>query len=166
MDRSLPGSSVHGTLQARILEWVAMPSSRGCLPSTGIEPKSLALQANSLPTEPPGKPIHTRNAPEFICVVFQKKHPMSVVSLEKNQNKNKCHHASPCPELPQRVAPLTPPHAVCPPLSEILCDAWNTLHETPGSQPALRQPVRSPSTFKDKCLHLFALGREKEPNCP
>ena len=24
-----PGSSVHGTLQARILEWVAMPSSRG-----------------------------------------------------------------------------------------------------------------------------------------
>ena len=27
--RSLPGSSVHGILQARILEWVAMPSSRG-----------------------------------------------------------------------------------------------------------------------------------------
>ena len=29
MDCSLPGSSVHGTLQARILEWVAIPSSRG-----------------------------------------------------------------------------------------------------------------------------------------
>ena len=29
MDRSLPGSSVHGILQARILEWVAMPSARG-----------------------------------------------------------------------------------------------------------------------------------------
>ena len=29
MDRSLPGSSVCGILQARILEWVAMPSSRG-----------------------------------------------------------------------------------------------------------------------------------------
>ena len=29
MDFSLPGSSVHGILQARILEWVAMPSSRG-----------------------------------------------------------------------------------------------------------------------------------------
>ena len=28
-DCSPPGSSVHGTLQARILEWVAMPSSRG-----------------------------------------------------------------------------------------------------------------------------------------
>ena len=29
LDSSLPGSSVHGILQARILEWVAMPSSRG-----------------------------------------------------------------------------------------------------------------------------------------
>jgi len=29
MDCSLPGSSVHGLLQARILEWVALPSSRG-----------------------------------------------------------------------------------------------------------------------------------------
>ena len=29
MDCSLPGSSVHGILQARILEWVAMPFSRG-----------------------------------------------------------------------------------------------------------------------------------------
>ena len=29
MDCSLPGSSVHGILQASILEWVAMPSSRG-----------------------------------------------------------------------------------------------------------------------------------------
>ena len=29
MDCSLPGSSVHGSLQARILEWVAMPCTRG-----------------------------------------------------------------------------------------------------------------------------------------
>ena len=29
MDWSLPGSSVHWILQARVLEWVAMPSSRG-----------------------------------------------------------------------------------------------------------------------------------------
>ena len=29
MDCSLSGSSVHGILQARILEWVAMPFSRG-----------------------------------------------------------------------------------------------------------------------------------------
>ena len=29
MSCSLPGSSVHGILQARILEWVAIPFSRG-----------------------------------------------------------------------------------------------------------------------------------------
>ena len=29
VDHSLPGSTVHGILQARILEWIAMPSSRG-----------------------------------------------------------------------------------------------------------------------------------------
>ena len=29
MDCSLPGSSIHGILQARILEWIAMPFSRG-----------------------------------------------------------------------------------------------------------------------------------------
>ena len=39
MDRSPPGSSVHGILQARILEWVA--PSPGDLPDPGIEPASL-----------------------------------------------------------------------------------------------------------------------------
>ena len=29
MDCSLPGSSVYGISQARILEWIAVPSSRG-----------------------------------------------------------------------------------------------------------------------------------------
>ena len=37
MDYSLPGSSVHEILQARILAWVAMPSSRGSS-DPGIEP--------------------------------------------------------------------------------------------------------------------------------
>ena len=49
MDCSPPGSSVHGILQARILEWVAMPFSRD-LPDPGIEPASPeapALQADS-----------------------------------------------------------------------------------------------------------------------
>ena len=32
LDYSPPGFSVHGILQARILEWVAMPSSRGSFP--------------------------------------------------------------------------------------------------------------------------------------
>ena len=53
---SLPGSSVHGILQARILEWVAISfSSRSSDP--GIEHGSLALQAYSLLAELPGKPL-------------------------------------------------------------------------------------------------------------
>ena len=39
MHCSLPGSSVHGILQARILEWIAFPFSRG-LPNPGIELRS------------------------------------------------------------------------------------------------------------------------------
>ena len=55
MDCSLPGSSVHGILQTRILEWAAI-SFPGDLPDPGTEPRSPTLQANSLPSEPPGKP--------------------------------------------------------------------------------------------------------------
>ena len=47
-DGNPPGSSVHGTLQAGILEWVAMPSSRRSSDS-GIKPVSPALQADSQP---------------------------------------------------------------------------------------------------------------------
>ena len=56
VDHSLPGSCVHGILQARILEWVAISFSRGNLPNSGNEPKSPALQAYSLASEAPGKP--------------------------------------------------------------------------------------------------------------
>ena len=46
---------VHEILQARILEWVVFPSP-GNLPNPRIKPRSPTLQADSLPTEPPGKP--------------------------------------------------------------------------------------------------------------
>ena len=49
---------VHGILQARILEWVAIPFSRD-LPNPRTEPGSLAFQVDSLPSEPPGKPKNT-----------------------------------------------------------------------------------------------------------
>ena len=52
MDCSLPGSSVHRILEARILEWVAISFSS----DPGITPRSPALQADSLLSEPPGKP--------------------------------------------------------------------------------------------------------------
>ena len=47
--------TVHGILQARILKWVAFPSPED-LPDPGIESRSPAPQADSLPAELPGKP--------------------------------------------------------------------------------------------------------------
>ena len=61
IDCSLQGSSVHGILQARILEWVGLPfPPPGHLPDPGIEPESLAspaLTGRFSATAPPGKPI-------------------------------------------------------------------------------------------------------------
>ena len=46
---------VHGILQARILKWIAFPSSRGSQPR---DPTQLSLIANrSCPAEPQGEPI-------------------------------------------------------------------------------------------------------------
>ena len=55
MDCSPPGSSVHGLLQARVPEWIAMPSSGGLL-DPGTESASPVLQANLSPSESQGKP--------------------------------------------------------------------------------------------------------------
>ena len=63
-----PRDSVHGILQARILEWVPIPSS-GDLPNPGIEPESPALQADSLPCEPPEKPKKRREEQD-LCVSY------------------------------------------------------------------------------------------------
>ena len=54
MDCNPPGFSVHGILQARILEWVAISFARGSF-QPGIKLRSPALRADSLPSEPPGK---------------------------------------------------------------------------------------------------------------
>ena len=59
LDCSLLGSSVHGILQAKILEWVAIHSSRGSSRPRGSNPCLLHLlhwQVGSLPLAPPGSP--------------------------------------------------------------------------------------------------------------
>ena len=59
MDYSPPVSSVHAILRARILGWVAMPSTRGSFWPRDRIPSLLDLlhwQAGSLPLAPPGKP--------------------------------------------------------------------------------------------------------------
>ena len=62
MGCSLPRDSVHGNLQAKILEWVAIPFSR-VSSKPWIEPGSLASQVDSLLSEPLGKLI-------MICSYF------------------------------------------------------------------------------------------------
>ena len=60
MDCSLPGSSVHGIFQTRILEWVVMPSSRvSSLPRDRARVSEVYLhwQVDSLPLVPPGKSL-------------------------------------------------------------------------------------------------------------
>ena len=54
VDCSPPGSSVHGILQAGILEWVALPFSK-YLPHRGMETGAPVWPAVSLPSESPGK---------------------------------------------------------------------------------------------------------------
>ena len=52
MDCSPPGSSVHGILQARVLEWVAMPSSR----PTGLQSQMLWGLLLPMPGPQAGEP--------------------------------------------------------------------------------------------------------------
>ena len=62
----VPGSSVQGILQARILEWVALSSSKGSSHRESSWPRDgsrSALQADSLPSEPPGKPQSPQSRP-------------------------------------------------------------------------------------------------------
>ena len=56
MDCSPLGSSAHGILQARMWSGLSFPPSPGDLPDPGIELGSPALQADSLPPDPQGKP--------------------------------------------------------------------------------------------------------------
>ena len=59
--------TVHGILQARILEWVAFPFSRD-LPNPGIKPRSPTLHAESLPAEPQGKPTVYQSLIKFMSI--------------------------------------------------------------------------------------------------
>ena len=59
MDGSPPGCPVHGTSQARILEWVAISSSRGSPPPrdrTGVSSEPWSLAGRFFTNSPPGQP--------------------------------------------------------------------------------------------------------------
>ena len=65
MDHSPTVFSIHGILQAS-WSWLPFPSS-GVLPDPVIEPRSPALQADSLLSEPPGKPFDLYTYSNLIC---------------------------------------------------------------------------------------------------
>ena len=62
IDCSPPGSSIHGILQGRILEWVAISFSRAGLPYPEIKPEFPALAGGFFAIESPGKPL------KWVCV--------------------------------------------------------------------------------------------------
>ena len=66
MDCSLLGSSIHGILQTRILEWVAVPFSRGSSHSRDRTQVPL-IAGRFLPSEPPEKPKNTGVGNQWIC---------------------------------------------------------------------------------------------------
>ena len=76
MDCSPPGSSVHGILQARILEWVAMLSLQGIILTQWSNPSLLHWQVGSLSLVPPGKPF-----PSLYPTAFLHKCNLSVLTL-------------------------------------------------------------------------------------
>ena len=59
MDCSPSGSSVHGDSPGKTTEVGCHALLQGNLPNPGIKPRSPALQADSLPSETPGKPKNT-----------------------------------------------------------------------------------------------------------
>ena len=63
MDCNLPSSSVHGILRQEYWSGLPVPSP-GDLSDAGIESRSPALQADSLPSEPPGKPFSLQHMSE------------------------------------------------------------------------------------------------------
>ena len=80
MDCNLPGSSFHGILQARILEWVAIPgdiSDPGDLPNPRIEsvsPVGTTRRGTATPVHRPQRPAGSTHSstrglrpPPFIC---------------------------------------------------------------------------------------------------
>ena len=74
MDRSPPGSSVHGILQARMLEWGAMPSSRASFwlrDRTCISYVSCTGRAGSLPLVP-ARHIHLCKCVLCVCILCGK----------------------------------------------------------------------------------------------
>ena len=87
MDCNPPGSSVHGILQARILEWVAMPFSQG---SSQPSDQTLifCIAGRFFSAEPPGKPPHTVCESESRSVMSDSLRPHGLYSPWNSPGQN------------------------------------------------------------------------------
>ena len=56
IDSSPPGSSVPGSLQARILEWDAISFCNACMPAKSLQ--SCPTLCHPMDSSPPGSPVH------------------------------------------------------------------------------------------------------------
>ena len=96
MNCSLPSSSVHGTVQSKIQEWIAISFSRGSrfdsLPrdQTCISLSHLDVhwQAGCLPLAPPGKPLYelTRNYNIVLSTLIKSKNNSIFLCCKRSRN--------------------------------------------------------------------------------
>ena len=107
MDFCLPGSSVHGILQARILEWVAISFSRGIFPTQGSDPCLLHWQVDYLVLSHQGSQILI--APQIFAVALSCSFNQSdgcCISVRANTQRNVSPEEEHSSSLMQRHLPL------------------------------------------------------------
>ena len=111
MDYSLPGSSVHGILKARILEWIAIYFSRD-LPNPGIKPGSPELHADSLPTELWKKPRQKKKKKKKVAqscpIIFNPTKYVSPWSSPGQDTGVGCFFPFPADFLKPGIKPVSP----------------------------------------------------------
>ena len=131
MDCSPPGFSLYGILQARRLEWVAILFSRD-LPASGIKHRSPALQVDSLPYEPSGKP---QNYLQFSSVA------QSCPTLCDSMN-----HSTPGLPVHQQLPEFTQTHV------RRVSDAIQPSHPLSSPSPPAPNPSQHQSLFSESTL--------------
>ena len=91
MDYSPPGSSPLSMGFPRQVYWSGLPCPPpGDLPKSGIKPGSPALQADSLPSEPPGKTVKSlmglMNTDTFYNMLFEQFYKLLTIQKATNQS--------------------------------------------------------------------------------
>ena len=122
--------------------WSGWPfSSPGGLPNPGIEPKTPALQMDSLPAEPSGKPYNMIRAFSKFPSLVSKSEQKKPFSLGKPRNDDKCKPVNKL--LPGWVGSLAKERkpAICCRPSEYIAPRWR-VSETWKASPVIREECK------------------------